>query len=126
MADPIGAARTMGRNGPEVSALGMGCWAIGGPWRIGGSEAGWGDVDDSESIRAVHAAIDAGITWFDTAANYGAGRSERVLAQRRPGAPLALLQLGPAPQKESHAVCRAVLGAQQIGRRPQVLYAEPG
>jgi aryl-alcohol dehydrogenase-like predicted oxidoreductase len=77
--------RTLGRSGIEVSALGMGCWAIGGPWRIlrdeGPRPAGWGDVDDAESIRAVRAALDAGITFFDTAANYGCGHSERILGE---------------------------------------------
>jgi len=57
----------------------MGCWAIGGPWDMMGSPAGWGAVDDAESTRAIHAALDLGVTLFDTAANYGAGRSERVL-----------------------------------------------
>jgi aryl-alcohol dehydrogenase-like predicted oxidoreductase len=57
----------------------MGCWAIGGPWDMMGSPAGWGAVDDIESTRAIHAALDLGVTLFDTAANYGAGRSERVL-----------------------------------------------
>ena len=69
----------------EVSALGMGCWAIGGPWSIlrddGPSPAGWGEVDDAESIRAVRAALDVGITFFDTAANYGCGHSERILGE---------------------------------------------
>lgn len=77
--------RTLGRSGIEVSALGMGCWAIGGPWSIrrddGPSPAGWGTVDDRESIRAVRAALDAGITFFDTAANYGCGHSERILGK---------------------------------------------
>jgi len=79
--------RRLGRaNNPiEVSALGMGCWAIGGPWSIlrdeGPTPAGWGDVDDAESIRAVQAALDAGITFFDTAANYGCGHSERILGK---------------------------------------------
>jgi len=79
--------RQLGRagNAIEVSALGMGCWAIGGPWSIlresGPSPAGWGDVDDAESIRAVRAALDAGITFFDTAANYGCGHSEEILGK---------------------------------------------
>ena len=77
--------RKLGRSGMEVSALGMGCWAIGGPWSIlredGPSAAGWGDVDDAESIRAIRAALDAGITFFDTAANYGCGHSERILGE---------------------------------------------
>jgi aryl-alcohol dehydrogenase-like predicted oxidoreductase len=71
--------RTLGRSGIEVSAVGMGCWAIGGPWLLSGAEAGWGQVDDAESTRAVHAALNHGANFFDTAANYGAGHSERVL-----------------------------------------------
>jgi len=85
--------RTLGRSGIEVSAVGMGCWAIGGPWRFGAGEAGWGEVDDAESTRAIHAALDAGANFFDTAANYGAGHSERVLgaalASRRDRAVIA-------------------------------------
>jgi len=77
--------RRLGRSGIEVSALGMGCWAIGGPWTLvheeGSRPAGWGRVDDAESIRAVQAAVDAGITFFDTAANYGCGHSERILGR---------------------------------------------
>ncbi len=71
--------RVLGRSGIEVSAVGMGCWAIGGPWRLAGSDAGWGTTDDAESTRAIHAAIANGATFFDTAANYGAGHSERLL-----------------------------------------------
>ncbi len=77
--------RTLGRSGIEASAMGMGCWAIGGPWLFLGSQAGWSTVDDAESIRAIHAAIDAGVTLFDTAANYGCGHSERVLGQALAG-----------------------------------------
>jgi aryl-alcohol dehydrogenase-like predicted oxidoreductase len=71
--------RVLGRSGIEVSAVGMGCWAIGGPWTFLGADAGWGTVDDAESTRAIHAAIEHGATFFDTAANYGAGHSERLL-----------------------------------------------
>ncbi len=73
--------RTLGKSGIEVSAVGMGCWAIGGPWKFLGNAAGWGKIDDDESIRAIHAALDAGATLFDTAANYGAGHSERILGK---------------------------------------------
>ena len=73
--------RVLGHSGIKVSALGMGCWAIGGPWEFLGNAAGWGEVDDKESIAALHAAYDHGITFYDTAANYGAGHSERILAQ---------------------------------------------
>lgn len=73
--------RHLGRSGIEVSALGMGCWAIGGPWKFDTQEAGWGAVDDRESVQAIRAAIALGVNFFDTAANYGAGRSERVLGE---------------------------------------------
>lgn len=73
--------RVLGRSGIEVSALGMGCWAIGGPWIMNGSPAGWSRVDDAESLRALHRAFDMGVNFFDTAANYGAGHSERLLGQ---------------------------------------------
>jgi len=69
----------------------MGCWAIGGPWQFQyepngeWGQAGWGPTDDEESIRAVHAALAAGITFFDTAANYGAGHSEIVLGRALKG-----------------------------------------
>jgi aryl-alcohol dehydrogenase-like predicted oxidoreductase len=77
--------RKLGQSDIEVSTIGMGCWAIGGPWTIHGNQAGWGEVDDDESIRAIHAALDSGINFFDTAANYGSGRSERVLSQALAG-----------------------------------------
>lgn len=73
--------RRLGRSGIEVSALGMGCWAIGGPWTFNGAPAGWSQVDDAESLRALRRAHDLGVTFFDTAANYGAGHSERLLGR---------------------------------------------
>jgi aryl-alcohol dehydrogenase-like predicted oxidoreductase len=73
--------RALGRSGIEVSALGMGCWAIGGPWTLNGSPAGWSTVDDAESMRALHVALERGVNFFDTAANYGAGHSERLLGR---------------------------------------------
>jgi myo-inositol catabolism protein IolS len=70
---------TLGRSGIEVSAIGMGCWAIGGD--------AWGPVDDGESIAAIERAVEQGITLFDTADVYGRGRSEelvgRALGHRR-------------------------------------------
>lgn len=77
--------RELGRSGITVSAMGAGLWAIGGPWDMDGSPAGWGEVNDEESMRAIHAALDHGITFFDTAANYGSGHSERVLAKALEG-----------------------------------------
>ena len=77
--------RKLGRSDIEISALGMGCWAIGGPFWAGEIAQGWGEVDDDESIRAIHRAMDLGVTFFDTANVYGAGHSERVLARALAG-----------------------------------------
>jgi aryl-alcohol dehydrogenase-like predicted oxidoreductase len=77
--------RILGKSGLEVSAFGLGCWAIGGPWSVlvdgEAYPAGWGKVDDAESLRAIQAGLDAGINFFDTAANYGAGHSEKILGK---------------------------------------------
>ncbi len=78
--------RRLGKSNLEVSALGMGCWAVGGPWTWNQPDeepfpAGWGQVDDAESIRAIQVALDLGIDFFDTAANYGAGHSEVILGK---------------------------------------------
>lgn len=77
--------RTLGRSGLQVSAMGLGCWAIGGPWKWLDGQGGWGDIDDNESIRAIHHALDSGINFFDTAANYGTGHSERILGRALAG-----------------------------------------
>lgn len=82
--------RILGRSGLEVSAMGLGCWAIGGPWDWREADGrkrptGWGTVDDDESIRAIHCALDHGINFFDTAANYGTGHSEQILARALAG-----------------------------------------
>jgi len=66
--------RELGRTGWKVSESSFGAWAIGGAW---------GDVDDRESLAALHRAVDLGINFFDTADVYGDGRSERLLAQLR-------------------------------------------
>ncbi len=68
--------RKLGRQGPEISVIGVGTWAIGGPWRFG-----WGHQDDDESIAALHRAFDSGINWVDTAAVYGLGHAEEVVGQ---------------------------------------------
>jgi aryl-alcohol dehydrogenase-like predicted oxidoreductase len=78
--------RTLGKSQLEVSALGMGCWAIGGPWtwdQPGQTPypVGWGNTDDEESLRALQTALDLGVNFFDTAANYGAGHSEVLLGR---------------------------------------------
>ena len=73
--------RKLGRSGIEISSLGMGCWAIGGPFWAEGTPLGWGEVDDAESLRAIQRALDLGITFFDTANVYGTGHSERILGK---------------------------------------------
>jgi len=66
--------RTLGKTNIEASAVALGTWAIGGgPW--------WGDSDDSESIKAIQAAIDAGVTLIDTAPAYGWGHSEEIVGK---------------------------------------------
>jgi len=77
--------RVLGRSGIAVSAMGVGCWAIGGPaWR-GDRPIGWGDVDDYASLAALKRALDLGVTFFDTADVYGAGHSERLVGQALAG-----------------------------------------
>ena len=66
--------RELGRTGWRVSEISFGAWAIGGTW---------GEVDDRESLAALHRAVDLGVNFFDTADVYGDGRSERLLAQLR-------------------------------------------
>jgi aryl-alcohol dehydrogenase-like predicted oxidoreductase len=68
--------RQLGKDGPYLTEIGFGAWAIGGPW-----EYGWGRTDDNESITAIHRALELGISWIDTAAVYGLGHSEEVVAK---------------------------------------------
>src|SRR5690242_12957599 len=66
--------RELGRTGWKVSAISFGAWAIGGSW---------GNVEDQDSLAALHTALDRGVNFFDTADVYGDGRSERLLAKLR-------------------------------------------
>lgn len=66
--------RQLGKNGPQLTVIGFGAWAIGGPWIYG-----WGKVDDTESVRAIRRGLDLGMNWIDTAAAYGLGHSEEVV-----------------------------------------------
>lgn len=75
----------------EIAPLGMGCWPIGGPFWKDGQPLGYANAEDRESLRTIHAALDAGIRLFDTAAVYGAGHSERLLGQALKGRPDALV-----------------------------------
>lgn len=77
--------RPLGRSRVQVSAMGLGCWAIGGPFWNNGRPVGWGQVDDAESARAIHRALDLGVTFFDTADVYGGGHSECVLGRALAG-----------------------------------------
>ncbi len=65
-------SRRLGRTDLQVSEVGFGAWAIGGSW---------GPVDDDASMQALHAAVDAGVTFFDTADVYGDGHSEQLIGR---------------------------------------------
>jgi aryl-alcohol dehydrogenase-like predicted oxidoreductase len=77
--------RTLGKSEIKVSAMGLGCWAIGGPFKLFGEPDGWGEVDDAESTRAIRRAVELGVNFFDTADAYGAGHSEEVLGNALKG-----------------------------------------
>jgi aryl-alcohol dehydrogenase-like predicted oxidoreductase len=78
--------RTLPRTDLQLSAIGLGCWAIGGKW--------WGnDIDDQRSIATIRAALDHGINWFDTAPLYGHGHADELLVK--------------ALGKQRHEVCIA-------------------
>jgi aryl-alcohol dehydrogenase-like predicted oxidoreductase len=82
--------RSLGAGGRQLSAVGVGTWALGGPFTFDGRYAGWGEVDDAESIRALHTAIDAGVTLIDTAPTYGTGHSERIVGQALAALPVTV------------------------------------
>ncbi|NND70459.1 MAG: aldo/keto reductase [Rhodothermales bacterium] len=64
----------LGNSELGITRLGLGAWAIGGPWKWG-----WGRQSDQDSVQTIHASLDAGINWIDTAPVYGLGRSESVV-----------------------------------------------
>jgi aryl-alcohol dehydrogenase-like predicted oxidoreductase len=68
--------KSLGSAGPDITPLGLGTWAVGGPY-----EFGWGPVDDSESVAAIRHGIESGINWIDTAPVYGLGHSEQVVGR---------------------------------------------
>ena len=68
--------RKLGNSDLQITRVGFGAWAIGGP----GWEFAWGPQDDSDSIAAIHAALEIGVNWIDTAAVYGMGHSEEIVA----------------------------------------------
>ncbi len=69
--------RTLGNSDLQLTPIGFGAWAIGG----GNWEFAWGPQDDNESIAAIHRALDRGVNWIDTAAIYGLGHSEEIVAR---------------------------------------------
>lgn len=66
---------SLGSTGMQITRVGFGAWAVGG----GGWKFGWGNQDDVDSVKAIHAAVERGINWVDTAPVYGLGRSEEVV-----------------------------------------------
>ncbi|MBP2234627.1 aryl-alcohol dehydrogenase-like predicted oxidoreductase [Sinorhizobium kostiense] len=85
--------RPLGRSGLSAGSIGLGCWAIGGHFTLRGKPDGWGDVDDAQSIRAIHLGLEMGASLIDTADAYGTGHSEdvigRALSDRRGDAIIA-------------------------------------
>ncbi|MDB5206488.1 MAG: aldo/keto reductase [Flavisolibacter sp.] len=73
--------RKFGKTDLHVSEIGFGAWAIGGAAKVGDIAIGWGDADDTTSKKAIYAALDAGINFFDTADFYGLGHSEKLLGE---------------------------------------------
>ena len=73
--------KRLGNSDMDITRIGVGAWAIGG----GGWAFGWGPQDDNESVEAIRAAIDQGMNWIDTAAVYGLGHSEEVVAKALEG-----------------------------------------
>jgi len=68
--------RSLGNSDLTITPIGFGAWAIGGEW-----EFGWGSQDDEQSVAAIHRALERGMNWIDTAAVYGLGHSEEVVAR---------------------------------------------
>ncbi len=73
--------RQLGNSDMQITAIGFGAWAIGG----GDWQFGWGSQDDNDSVAAIQHALDLGINWIDTAAVYGLGHSEEVVARALEG-----------------------------------------
>jgi aryl-alcohol dehydrogenase-like predicted oxidoreductase len=69
--------RRFGNSEMYITRIGIGAWAMGG----GGWQWAWGPQNDQDSIRAIHEGLDRGINWIDTAAVYGLGHSEQVVAR---------------------------------------------
>jgi aryl-alcohol dehydrogenase-like predicted oxidoreductase len=112
----------------EIPALGLGCWATGGPFYAGETPLGWGEVDDAVSLRAIDAAVDFGIRFFDTAQAYGTGHSETVLGQALKAKPEVMIgtkigyAIDPATKQlagEMHAILDIVSSVEASLKRLQ-------
>ena len=78
------ATRPLGTTGMDITTVGFGAWAVGGPWAFG-----WGPQDDDDSIAAIQHAVSRGVNWVDTAPAYGLGHSEEVVGRAVAGLPEA-------------------------------------
>lgn len=98
--------RQLGQNGPHLSVIGLGTWAIGGgDWKFG-----WGDQDEQSAIEAILESVRLGINWIDTAAIYGEGRSEVLVAK-------AMAHLPPTERPLIATKCgRVAMGNGEIGK----------
>ena len=98
--------RRLGRTDIEVSTVCMGCWAI-----AGGDT--WGDQDEADAVDAIHASLDAGVNFFDTAEAYGRGTSEQLLAkglgERRKDVVIATKVIGDLTPRSVRAACEGSL-----------------
>jgi aryl-alcohol dehydrogenase-like predicted oxidoreductase len=106
--------RPLGSAGPAITTVGFGAWAVGGAWAFG-----WGPQDDRDSIAAIHRALDAGVGWIDTAAAYGLGHSEEVVARALEGVaarPLVFTKCGMVWHDRPDRVPRADLRPEWIRR----------
>ncbi|MCA1441408.1 aldo/keto reductase [Ensifer sp. IC4062] len=77
--------RPLGRSGLSAAPIGLGGWAIGGHFTLGGKPDGWGEIDDEQSIRAIHLGLEMGVSLIDTADAYGTGHSEEVIGRALKG-----------------------------------------
>ena len=94
-------SRPLGQTGPELTVLGMGTWAMGAGKR---RTSNLGPADDDESVATIHRALDLGINWIDTAAYYGFGHAERIVARALRGIrerPLVFTKCGLVPSEVS-------------------------
>jgi aryl-alcohol dehydrogenase-like predicted oxidoreductase len=77
MSELLGSTKQLGNSDMQLTSIGFGAWAIGG----GDWQYAWGPQEDTESVEAIHRALDAGVNWIDTAAVYGLGHSEEVVGR---------------------------------------------